>query len=229
MAKRESWYKEPLLKFNVAFLLLLIVLTNVVPTSKLPLLDFHTRMLFPDTTKTFTSQEVAIHNSNLLTLLQGDLARQSNEVGTRENTRTQNRLFYVTILAALVVVIAGAGRSIAIIAVPMVLTICMYGLEINQDDLNRRGIDFYNIGITASEDLVHFSANDTTWYAKDGRLVQAKEDSVHKTSLTRKLKKAFHPAADQWILYVFPFWLMWQSILWRYSPLTRDKVMTLLM
>jgi hypothetical protein len=229
MTKNKLWYLEPFSWFSAVFLLLYVLLSSQVPVPQLPLINLNTQSLFPDSTKQFPPQEVSIHNSNLMTFLQEGLARQSSEISSRENTKTQTRLFYVTILAALVAVFAakGANSNLAIVAVPMVLTILMYGLEINQDDLNRRGIDYYHIGIRATEKLVDLNPNDATWYFTDGRLVQAKEDSVSKTSAMRKLQKAFHPSFDQWILYVFPFWLMCLLILWRYSPLTRDRLKTL--
>jgi hypothetical protein len=206
-----------------------MLFSSLVTTPQQSVLSSHTQLLFPDTTKQYPLHQVAIHNSNLTTFLQENLARQSSEISSRENTKTQTRLFYVTILAALIAVFAvnGGNANLALVGVLMFLIVSMYGLEINQDDLNRRGIDCYQMETYAVEELVDLNPNDVTWYVKDGRLAQAQEDSVHKTSVTRKLQKAFHPSFDQWILYVFPFFVMCQLILWHYSPLTRDKIRTL--
>lgn len=213
------------LLFNLLFILLIAYWLKF-PEPRGALFSPQTQLLFADTSRHCQAHEITIHNSNLMAFLQENLARQSNEISTRENTRSQTRLFYVTILAALIAVLTlkGINSHPAIVGIPILLIIPMYLLEIHQDDLNRRGIDWYHAGINATEILVDLQPTDIRWYQERAYILQHVVDSVQEKCMTRKIQAAYHPTLDQIIFYFLPLFLVCQPILLRYPYSKKAKL-----
>ncbi|TSA16821.1 hypothetical protein D4R75_13065 [bacterium] len=235
--KGSPWYKKMIFWFNLVFVLFMAYWI-LFPDPRGALFSPRTQMLFPVTTKQYQAHGVSIHNSYLMTFLEANLARQSSEISSRENTKAQTRLFYAAILAAVIAFFSlrGGNSHPVIVVVPMVLIVSMYVLEIHQDDLNRRSFDYYHAETNAIETLVDLNPTDTTWYRKEGDTIQHVVDSVHNTRVARKIQAAFHPSLDQIIFYFIPLFLVTNQYYYvilvqrrkpgsRIEELTRDKTL----
>jgi hypothetical protein len=207
--------------------ILLIAFWFIFPAPRGQIINPLTQLLFADTSRHCQTHEIMIHNSNMMTFLQANLARESSEIGVAENTKSQTRLFYVAILAAMIVVLSTIKENShpAMIGIPIILIVSMYLLEIHQDDLNRRGVDYYRAEIHATETLVDLKPTDMNWYRKDGYALQNASDSVHNTNtrIARKIQAALRPSVDQIIFYFIPMCLVCQPLLLFYPYSKRRK------
>jgi hypothetical protein len=190
------------------------------PSPRHVLIPYYTQLLFPDTVRHFQAEKIQSHNANLMNFLQANLARASNDLAVMANTKSQTRMFYVLIAAALISVLSLKQVKWNVVTVigPVFLIVAMYGLEIHQDDLNTRSTNGYYVEVHALAQLVDLHPNDPIWYVEDGRLVTAMDSSLNKTSRIRKCLTACNPTLDQCILYVLPFLFAFATTYWR----TRD-------
>lgn len=202
--------------FIIAFILL-VVLFFLPSLNKPDVIDHRTPMLYADSSKSFSIKEVARHNDILREKQQADLTTDVTVLTTQENTRTQTRMFFVTILAAIVTyLISDKGRSLAAKPVKtwpaqsllMFLIVSVYGLEVHHDYLNQRSLDTYHIRSKSVEALLDLEPNNTVWYvARYDSL--AKQDSLANANRWKeKTYRAFHPSLDHKIFYISPLILV---------------------
>ena len=215
------------------FMMVSIAFWVILPPRPQTLVQHSTTLLVADTVRHFRPDQIPTHNSNLINFLQANCARASSEIGVMENTKSQTRLFYVAIAAALITVLSGKNVTWNMLSVvgPMFLITLMYALEIHKDDANKRSFDCYTVEVRATEIVVNLHPNETTWYIKDGYLLVQRDSVLHKYSCSRKAMAFFHPTADQFTLFVVPFFIVFliaclqtRTIWYKFTELKKIKL-----
>jgi len=167
-----------------------------------------TKLLFPDTLGVHPSaDEIRAHNLTLISLLHENMALDVTSLEGRENIKTQNRLFYAAILAALAsLLFMKDSPNPTIRTFLLFFILVMYLLEVHREDLDNRYSAGFDIKGLEVEKLIN-AKSTTPWYFVTGDSVNAKMAESNKllSRVPRKLQRAANPDLEQVAFYFIPW------------------------
>jgi hypothetical protein len=167
-----------------------------------------TKVLFADTLGVRpNADEIKTHNSMLISLLHENMALDVTAFEGRENIKTQNRLFYAAILAALASFLFLKDSPNPMIRRFLLLFIVlMYLLEVHREDLDNRYFVGFDIKGLEVEKLIN-AKTTTSWYYVTGDSLNAKMAESNKLTnrFPRKLRRAINPDSEQIAFYLIPW------------------------
>ncbi len=173
-----------------------------------PIDKINTQVLFADTAGVcLNSDEIKAHNMQLISVLNSYMALDITSFEGRENLKSQNRLFYAAILAALVSLLFMKDTpKLRIKTFLLFFIVLMYFLEVHREDLDNRYFVGYDIKGLAVEKLIN-DKFPTTWYYVTGDSLTAKMKEANKLEnrIPRKLLRVINPDLEQVAFYLIPF------------------------
>lgn len=190
----------------VAFILL-VVLVSLPNLNNPTIFDPKTPLLFADSSKSFSDSAVTNHNIILRDALESDKVMEMTVLSSQENTRTQTRMFYVTILAAIVAFLISDKALVPWVpkAIILFLVDSLYILEVQQGYVNQKSRDTYHIRSKNLERLVNLTPDDRVWYVYSCDSLARLDSSKSAERWSIRAYRAWHPSWEHRIVYLLPF------------------------
>ncbi len=164
-------------------------------------------ILQPDTLK-YSQSEIIFHNKSISDFLTELITNDQNSVISREESKMQMRLFYVAILSALISFLLNKKYNLnkKIIIVLIFIILSMYGLEIHNYDMLKRGQASLEVKVIATNTLLNEDSSSVKYNLNLEPLISKMKDSSN--SLTRKIKTALIIDVERFIFYILPLMLL---------------------
>ncbi len=158
---------------------------------------------------TVSFEEVLTRNQFLVNTISQHQSLLSNFEVAEKDSRTQARLFYVTILAALFSLFI--GKKIKSGSIIIVVIVTMYLYDIHSLDLQRRQHLSSVIVNCAKDSLVNMPHLSTIYYNINYKELHEHNAEINSdiiSRIIRKSRRAIFPELEQSIFYIFPIILL---------------------
>lgn len=162
----------------------------------------------------FTKNEIVEHNKIIISTLQEREATRDNLSVSKENNLRETRTIYVALLGIILAIVLNQRNNKKLIIVLLLLLIGgIYSIEVHLKDLIHRGQGCCSILHRSVEEIVSTDKIYNKYFVLNFDELLNQQYNAHDDRIYRKLWKAFDPDWEQWVLYVFPFLLIYVWLL----------------
>ncbi len=158
-----------------------------------------------------TDYDIRTHNAYLISMLQERYSSSINYQSRTETSISQARSIYFGILVVILTLMFRSEENktykFRVSLVLLGIIIMIYSLEIHLKDMQERQISCNTLTGKVYEKLVSSNDINCNWYEFNCNKRDSCWEGACYNKHLRKLKKAFHPDAEQRIYYIIP-WLI---------------------
>ncbi len=169
-------------------------------------------LIAKDSSKNYNDQFFQ-HNSELISLLQERETTGDNLTSSSEEGRRQTKTIYIAVFAILIPTLLNKDRinKIPILIGLSIYIMIMYGLDVHQEDMFKRGQLTQGITHHALESLIDTTAKGNIRYLLNYKAASAQWDSAGKSMSDRFYRKLWYAGdmnPEHVVYYIIPWVLL---------------------